>query len=109
MYAIRSYYEEAIVVTGWEPHWMFAKYALKFLEDPEGVYGTSENIHTITRKGFSSDMPKAAAFFTNFYMTSQELGDLMGAIADSDDDPDVVAKAWMESNEDLVASWIPAE
>lgn len=101
--------EEPIVVTGWEPHWKFARWDLKFLDDPEGVYGDSENIHTITRKGFSGDMPEAAEFFKNFFMDSQQLGDLMGAISDSDEDPEVVAKAWMNENEDLVQSWIPAE
>lgn len=101
--------EEPIVVTGWTPHWKFARWDLKFLEDPEGVFGEAENVHTITRKGFSEDMPEAAEFFKNFYMDSQQLGDLMGAISDSDEDPDVVAKAWMEENEDLIQSWIPAE
>ncbi|MFA9465886.1 MAG: glycine betaine ABC transporter substrate-binding protein [Velocimicrobium sp.] len=101
--------KEPIVVTGWAPHWKFAKWNLKFLDDPEGAFGDAENIHTITRKGFSDDMPTAAAFFTNFFMDSQQLGDLMGAISDSDEDPASVAKAWMEENEALVQSWIPAE
>lgn len=101
--------KEPIVVTGWEPHWMFAKYDLKFLEDSKGVYGDSEDIHTLTRTGFSDDMPEVAEFFKNFFMTSQELGDLMGAIADSDEEADVVAKKWMEEHEELVDSWIPAK
>jgi len=101
--------KEPIVVTGWEPHWMFAKYDLKFLEDSKGVYGDSEDIHTLTRTGFSNDMPEVAEFFKNFFMTSQELGDLMGAIADSDEEADVVAKKWMEEHEELVDSWISAK
>lgn len=99
--------KEPIVVTGWTPHWKFARWDLKFLEDQKGVYGKAENIHTIARKGFSEDMPEVAEFLKNFYLDNQQLGDLMGAISDSKEDPDVVAKAWMEKNEDLIQSWIP--
>lgn len=101
--------EAPIVVTGWTPHWKFARWDLKFLEDPEGVFGEAEHINTITRKGLSEDMPEVAEFFKSFYMDGQQLGDLMGAISDSDEDPDVVAKAWMEENEDLINSWLAAE
>ena len=96
-----------VVVTGWAPHWKFARYDLKFLEDPKGVYGQTERIETTARKGFSKDDPFAAQFFKNFKMNGTQLGDLMGAIADSDKSEDVVAKEWMESNMELVNQWLP--
>lgn len=43
--------EEPIIITGWTPHWMFNKYDLKYLEDPEKSFGDAEEIHTIARKG----------------------------------------------------------
>lgn len=98
---------EWIAVTGWDPHWKFARWDLKFLEDPKGVYGAVENIHTVARKDLEQDMPDVAQFFRNFKMDSQNLGDLMGAIADSDEDPIVPATQWMNDNEDLVNNWIP--
>src|SRR5699024_8169106 len=55
-----------IVVTGWQPLAIFAKYDLRFLKDPDGVFGAEENIHAIARAGFREDMPRAATFFANY-------------------------------------------
>src|SRR5690606_9793448 len=51
--------QKPIVVTGWTPHWMFAKMDLKYLDDPKGVYGGEEQIHTMVRKGLDKDMKDA--------------------------------------------------
>lgn len=102
--------QKPIVVTGWTPHWMFARWDLKFLDDPKSVYGDAEYIHTMARKDFSTDMPEVADFLKKFSMTDDQLGDLMGAISDADDkDPSEVAETWMNSHEDLVNSWLTAE
>jgi len=101
--------EESVVVTGWEPHWKFAKWDLKFLDDPEGVYGEVENIKTIARQGLSEDMPEVAEFLENFYMDSNQLGDLMGEISEKQEDMDEleIAREWKENNRDLIESWLP--
>ncbi len=101
---------KAIVVTGWTPHWKFARWDLKFLSDPKNVYGEAEYIHTLARKGLSEDMPDVAQFLKNLKLDDDQLGDLMGAISDNDDkDPKDVAREWMNSHEDLIDSWIPAQ
>ncbi|HHX94392.1 MAG TPA: glycine betaine ABC transporter substrate-binding protein [Clostridia bacterium] len=100
--------KESIVVTGWTPHWKFARWDLKFLEDPKNIYGSSENIHTVTRKGFSEDMPEVAEFFRNMKFTDDQLGSLMGAVEEATD-PLEAAREWMNENEELVNSWIPGE
>jgi ABC-type proline/glycine betaine transport systems, periplasmic components len=99
--------KEAVVITGWSPHWKFARWDLKFLEDPKGTFGAAENIHTIARKGFEKDMPEVAGFFKNFKMDETQLAGLMGDIQNSDKEPLEVAKEWMDKNEELVNSWIP--
>ena len=97
---------EWVAVTGWQPHWKFAKWDLKFLEDKNAVYGAVENIHTIARRDLITDMPEVAQFLTHFYMDSQHLGDLMGAIAESDEDAEDVARAWMNDNWNYVKVWL---
>lgn len=49
--------KDPIVVTAWSPHWMFAKYDLKYLKDPKETFGSTENINTIARKGLKKDLP----------------------------------------------------
>jgi glycine betaine/proline transport system substrate-binding protein len=66
-----------IVVTGWVPHWMFARWKLKFLEDPENVYGGTEEIRTIVRQGLRQDMPEVYRFLDEFYLDPEDLGQLM--------------------------------
>ena len=98
--------KEPIVVLGWKPHWKFSRWDLKVLEDPKNIYGTSENIHTMARKGFSNDMPDVATFLTNFKLDEQQLGNLMDAI-ENGSDPLEAARKWSKDNAELVKSWLP--
>lgn len=100
---------ESVVVTGWKPHWKFARWDLRFLDDPKGVYGKVENIHTVARLGLEEDMPDVVAFLRKFKLNDQQLGSLMGAINESTDDPSVVARQWMQEHGDLVNSWLPQQ
>ncbi|WP_017729517.1 glycine betaine ABC transporter substrate-binding protein [Halalkalibacterium ligniniphilum] len=96
--------EEAIVVTGWNPHWKFAKYDLKYLEDPEGVFGAAEDIHTIARLGLEEDMPEAYQVLDNFYWTEEDMGEIMVEIYEGKE-PEEAAAEWVENNQDKVAEW----
>lgn len=96
--------EKPIIITGWTPHWMFAKYDLKYLDDPKKVYGEAEEIHTLARKGLKEDQPTAYEFLDRFEWTSDEMGEMMTAIQDGQD-PAAAAKAWADSHEDRVNSW----
>ena len=62
-----------VVVTGWTPHWMFARYKLRFLKDPKSVFGGQEGIHAIARLGLDKDHPKVVAFFTRFKLSDGQL------------------------------------
>ncbi|MBN2069683.1 MAG: glycine betaine ABC transporter substrate-binding protein [Opitutales bacterium] len=98
---------KAIVVTGWQPHWKFARYDLKFLEDPKGVYGQAEGIHKITRKGFAKDQPEAAALLSKMKLTGEELGSLMDALRNTKTDAEQSAAVdtWIETHQELINSW----
>ncbi|MFC7681294.1 glycine betaine ABC transporter substrate-binding protein [Paenibacillus sp. GCM10028914] len=96
--------EEPIIITGWTPHWMFAKYDLKYLEDPKKTFGEAEEIHTLARKGLEADHPEAYQFLKNFKWTADEMGEIMTAIQEGTS-PTEAAKAWAESHPDRIDEW----
>src|SRR5690554_1173620 len=97
--------EEWIVITGWTPHWKFAQFDLKFLEDPQDVYGGEETINSVTREGFADDFPWVQSFLENFYMTDEQLGGLIGLMEEVGDN-DQAAQQWIEENRELVDEWL---
>ena len=96
--------KEDIIVTGWSPHWKFAKYDLKYLEDPKGVYGGEETINTFARKGLKEDQPDVYSVLDNFHWTAEDLETVMLEIMDGKD-PKEAAKDWVDANPDKVAEW----
>lgn len=98
--------EEDVVVTGWTPHWKFARWDLKYLEDPENVYGGAEQIHTVVRQGLEDDMPEAYAILDAFEWTPEQMGEVMLMNQEEDADPYENAKQWVEENQDVVEGWL---
>src|SRR5690625_4613774 len=96
--------EEPIVVTGWSPHWKFAKYDLKYLDDPEGTFGEAETIDTMVREGLEDDMPEAYQVLDQFNWTPDDLEDVMLEVSEGTD-PEEAAAEWIEENEDKVDEW----
>ncbi|SDZ12587.1 glycine betaine/proline transport system substrate-binding protein [Evansella caseinilytica] len=96
--------EEPIIVTGWTPHWKFAAFDLKYLDDPEGVFGAEEVIQTFARQGLEEDHPTAYTVLDNFHWTADEMGEIMIDINDGAD-PAEAAAAWVDANAERVAEW----
>lgn len=98
--AIRD--NEWIVITGWKPHFMWANYDIKYLEDPQGIY-PKDVCAIVSRTGFEEDMPEAATFFKNFNLEEEELYSLMGEIREKDEEQG--ASDWYQANKEMVDGW----
>ncbi|EIK67131.1 ABC transporter, substrate-binding protein, QAT family [Pseudomonas synxantha BG33R] len=97
--------QESIAVTGWVPHWMFAKWKLRFLDDPKGIYGAAETVNSIGSKGLEKKAPEVAAFLKKFQWASKdEIGEVMLAIQEGTK-PDAAAKDWVAKHPERVAEW----
>jgi len=97
--------QEWVVVTGWKPHTMFARYDLKILEDPKKVMGEAETISVIATKGWAGENPELATFFKNFKMNDDLLGSLMVAVESNPGKESEAAKEWYHQHKELVDSW----
>lgn len=96
--------KEPIVITGWSPHWMFAKYDLKYLEDPENGMGKEETINTMAREGLKEDAPEAYRILEKFEWSKEDMETVMLAI-NGGQSPQEAAKEWISNNQELVSEW----
>lgn len=96
--------KEDIVITGWSPHWMFAKYDLKYLDDPEGTMGEAESINTMVRQGLADDLPEVYEVLDKFNWTQEDMEEVMLAINDGTSAEDAV-KDWVTNHPEEVAAW----
>ncbi|MBP2240933.1 glycine betaine/proline transport system substrate-binding protein [Cytobacillus eiseniae] len=96
--------EEPIIVTGWNPHWKFNSFDLKYLEDPKGVFGGAEDINTIARLGLKEDHPDAHLLLDQFNWEPADMEEVMGFIQDGTDPVDAASR-WISENEDLLSEW----
>ncbi|RZT91209.1 glycine betaine/proline transport system substrate-binding protein [Ancylomarina subtilis] len=95
---------EWVAITGWKPHFMWAQFDIKYLEDPKGVY-PKDVCAILARKGFTKNFPELATFFSNFNVTEDQLYSLM-AMIEKADSPEIAAQKWYKKNKDLVKSWM---
>lgn len=94
-----------IVVTGWEPHWLFARYELRFLEDPDNLFGENEKIFTVSRSGLEEAHPHAVRFFERMQLSEKQLNRLVYQLHLSED-PREAALNWIKDNEYVVNQWV---
>lgn len=96
-----------VAVTGWQPHWMFAQWNLKFLEDPENVYGEDEAVHTLTRPGLQAEQAEVAAVLDAFRWSLEDMERLLIWNRRSDSYPYENALRWIRLHEQQVRDWLP--
>lgn len=101
--AIRS--KKSVAVTGWIPHWMFAKYQLRFLDDPKGVYGSDEHVDSVVHPGLETKAPAVYAFLSRFEWKPEEIGEVMLAI-ENGARPQEAASQWIGAHPERVQEWL---
>ena len=103
---------EPMVFYGWSPHWMNARYDLRYLEDPRDLQGRFNNpaeISSIVDEDLPEDDPAAHAFLEALSLDEGQINDLESEIiAAGSADPEEGVRNWLEDHRRIVEPWITA-
>lgn len=97
--------KKPIVITAWSPHWMFAKYDLKYLADSKKSYGEAEQLHTLANKEFTKKNPEVAKMLKAFKLDDNQIATIEGLINEGME-PEAAAKKWLADNRTLADTWM---
>jgi glycine betaine/proline transport system substrate-binding protein len=101
---------EPIVFIAWSPHWMNARYDIRYLKDPkdlQGDFNDPATISTIVNKNLPEDDPVAYAFLKAISLNGEQVNQMEADINEAGD-PVKGVKAWLKGNRDTVQPWIDA-
>lgn len=95
---------EWIVVTAWSPHWMFAAFDLRYLDDERGILGGTERVHALARPGFHADHPEVAELLGRMWLPRTELeAALLDARKDS---ANAAVDRYLKTHPERIRYWI---
>jgi glycine betaine/proline transport system substrate-binding protein len=98
--------EEWIAFNAWKPHYMNVMFDLKYLEDPEGIWGSGERVLTVVRTGFEEENPNVYKFFEEFKVTAPMQNKWIDMYKRQEMDPEEVAEQWIANNPEVVYQWV---
>lgn len=98
--------EEWIAFNGWKPHYMNLMFDLKYLEDPEGIWGEEDSVYTAAREGYQNENPNFYQFLEQFTVTAPIQNIWIDEYQNKDRDPEEVAEEWIANNLDIVNQWV---
>jgi glycine betaine/proline transport system substrate-binding protein len=99
--------DDWIVVTAWSPHWMFGKYDLRYIDDPQGVLGSFERVVALARTGFYEEDIEAAGFISRMQIP---IDDLQAAMYDAQESSyDEAVTKYIADNGKRIDYWITGE
>jgi glycine betaine/proline transport system substrate-binding protein len=101
--------KQPIVFLAWEPHPMNMRFDIKYLAGGDSVFGPNyggATIYTDTRKGFSAECPNVGKLLGNLKFTLRGESEMMAAILDRHEQPDIAAAEWLKANPTVTKAWL---
>lgn len=84
---------------------MFARWKLRYLDDPKKALGGRERIHALVRKNFYQDFPvEVTEFLSRMFIPLEELEKIMARATETSYEDAV--KEYIEQHPDRVNYWV---
>lgn len=92
------------VVTAWSPHWIFAAFDLRYLDDGQGVMGGAEQIHALARTDFYADAPAVARLLGRMWLPRQELEQAL--LTAHEESVTAAVEEYIANHPERIAYWV---
>ena len=105
---VKRHYDkkEWIAFNGWKPHYMNIMFDIKYLKDPEGIWGSGERVLTVVKKGFEEESPNYYKFLSQFKLTADIQNKWIYDYKQEGKEPEVIAEEWIAANMNTVIEWV---
>jgi glycine betaine/proline transport system substrate-binding protein len=100
---------QPVVFLAWEPHPMNLRFDLKYLSGGDDVFGPNfggATIYTVTRRGYASECPNVARLLKNLKFSLRGESEMMAALLDRHEAPDIAAAEWLKANPTATQAWL---
>ena len=101
--------EEPIVWVGWTPHWMNLELPMRYLEDPEDLFGENNgesDVLTLLRSDYAEATPNVVTFFEQFTFSAEEQSWMIQAYGQEEQDLADVAEQWINDHPERIEAML---
>ena len=95
-----------VVFLGWKPHWMNIIYDIKYLDDPELMWGGASTVNTVVRPDFVTKHPNVSRFLQQMLIPAQVQSQWINDYGYKKEPLEKVASDWIKANPELVGQWL---
>ncbi|MDN6297030.1 MAG: ABC transporter substrate-binding protein [Halomonas sp.] len=101
--------EAPIVWVGWKPHWMNLALDMRYLDDPENLFGKNNGesqVLTLMRTPYAENHPNLVNFFEEFTFSAEEQSWMINEFGQKERAPEAVAQAWLQAHPERIEAML---
>lgn len=101
--------DQWIAFLGWAPHPMNANIKMEYLDGGDDFFGPNyggASVYTNVRKGYLEECSNVGQLLQNLSFSLEMENQIMGAILNDGEKPEVAAKTWLQGNPGVLDAWL---